>query len=430
MAMATTAARAQTASQPPAPGWRTANRAANSATMPMATPPMPGTAVKDPARSKVRRMYRRLSMARSCNSTGSVWGAAITLDDSAGEAEFQVLFIIKSRGRAKKLCFWSTLVNCWRGPEGGILSRGCPAEIRPLRASTARLGAAAPDSGGGFLYVLRPDRFPDLDQTAREQDFLEGDFPRAGIVARKTGLGETAAQRTAGSVRRRADHGAVVRPEDGSDQRPDPVRFRCRRPGRRQDLSRAQEQGQPHPRIRGLVPKGPGTGGDRRARGRRGGRLPEGVGDQPGRRWGAGQPGHDLLPSPQIRGGREVLSGRHRGGPRISAGAIQPGQPVRRAGTHCGSSGLLPARARAESALRRRALQPGAAVRTSGRCPQGRPPLEGLPEAGQFRTMGRDRPPSAGTLAASGSAVVGGRCNSVRASLGCTRRSLMPPCYP
>src|SRR5450756_278437 len=154
MAMATTAATAQTASQPPALGWRTANRAANTATTPISTPPLPGTAVNDPARSIVRRMYFRLSMACSCSSTGSVRGVAITLHDSAVAAAFQVLFVIKAsaRGerqkRGKDAPLWSTLLRYWRDPEGGILSRGCPPQVRALRAATARLGAPAPDSGG------------------------------------------------------------------------------------------------------------------------------------------------------------------------------------------------------------------------------------------------------------------------------------------
>ena len=94
MAMATTAAEVQTASQPPALGWKTASRAATRPTMPISTPPLPGTAVKSPARSRVRRMYWRLSMACACISTGTVRGA-ITLHDSADAAEFQVLFDIK-----------------------------------------------------------------------------------------------------------------------------------------------------------------------------------------------------------------------------------------------------------------------------------------------------------------------------------------------
>src|ERR1035437_6288259 len=364
MAMATTAATAQTASQPPALGWRTANRAANTATTPISTPPLPGTAVNDPARSNVRRMYFRLSMACSCSSTGSVRGVAITLDDSAVAVRFQVLFDIKKRVRAaakpgdrgekpprgvgseprgrswvamkspwqffmsfrgpkahpnrvekpprtsrnpvpaglrKDTPLWTTLLNCWREPEGGILSHGGPPQVRALRAPTARLGAPAPDTGGEFLYLLRPDRLPDPDQAARKQDFLEGDFPRAGIAARKTGVDEATAQRTSGGVRGRTHRGAPVGPEDGGHQRPDPVRFRCQRTGRHQDLPGAQAQDQPHPRIRGLVPEGVGAGGDRRARGGSGGRLPEGVGPQPRSRRGAGQPGHDLLPSPQIR---------------------------------------------------------------------------------------------------------------------------------
>src|ERR1035437_742724 len=100
MVMAITAAAVQTASQPPALGWRAANPAANTATTPISTPPLPGTAVNDPARSNVRRMYFRLSMACSCSSTGCVRGVAITLDDSADAAGFQVLFDIKKRVRA------------------------------------------------------------------------------------------------------------------------------------------------------------------------------------------------------------------------------------------------------------------------------------------------------------------------------------------
>src|ERR1035437_1420035 len=95
MAIATTAATVQTTSQPLAPGWWAANRAANRATTPISTPPLPGTAVKDPARSNVCRMYFRLSMACSCSSTGCVRGVAITLNDSAAAAGFQVLFDIK-----------------------------------------------------------------------------------------------------------------------------------------------------------------------------------------------------------------------------------------------------------------------------------------------------------------------------------------------
>src|SRR5450759_5074595 len=142
--------------------------------------------------------------------------------------------------RGKDALLWITLVKYWRDPEGGILSRGSPPQVRPLRASTARLGAPAPDTGGEFLYLLRPDRLPNPDQAARKQDFLEGDFPRAGIPARKAGVGETTAQRTSGGVRGRAHRGAAFGPEDGGHQRPDPVRFRCQRTGRHQNVPRAQ----------------------------------------------------------------------------------------------------------------------------------------------------------------------------------------------
>src|SRR6185369_6360705 len=99
MDIAITAAVVQTASQPPALGWRAARRAAPNATTPISTPPLPGTAVNDPARSSVCRMYFRLSMACSCSSTGCVRGVAISLDDSADGAAFQVLFEIKAARR-------------------------------------------------------------------------------------------------------------------------------------------------------------------------------------------------------------------------------------------------------------------------------------------------------------------------------------------
>ena len=74
------------------------------------------------------------------------------------------------------------------------------------------------------------------------------------------------------------------------------------------------------------------------------------------------------------------------------------------------------ARTGAESALRRRAFQPGAAVRAPGRCHEGGPSLEGLPETGQLRAVGRHRPPSVGTLAA-GRAPVAAQAGASRALL-------------
>ena len=54
---------------------RAGEPAAASALMPIATPPHPGTAVNEPARSMVSRMKRRLSIAWVCNETGSARGA-------------------------------------------------------------------------------------------------------------------------------------------------------------------------------------------------------------------------------------------------------------------------------------------------------------------------------------------------------------------
>src|SRR5262249_15336996 len=151
-------------SQPPALGWRAAIRAATNATIPISTPPLPGTAVNDPARSSVCRMYFRLSMACSCSSTGCVRGVAITLDDTADGCGLSSTF--RNKGQTPALYAaaaignirfsWMTLIKCWRDPEGGILSRGCPPQVRALRAAVARLGAPTPDSRGEFLYLLRP----------------------------------------------------------------------------------------------------------------------------------------------------------------------------------------------------------------------------------------------------------------------------------
>jgi len=49
--------------------------AAMSALAPIATPPQPGTAVNEPARSMVSRMNRKLSIACVCKETGSARGA-------------------------------------------------------------------------------------------------------------------------------------------------------------------------------------------------------------------------------------------------------------------------------------------------------------------------------------------------------------------
>ncbi len=63
--------------------WRDAMAAAPRAVMPMATPPQPGTAVKDAARSMVSRMKRRLS--RAWSSMGDRRGAGAICSGSAME---------------------------------------------------------------------------------------------------------------------------------------------------------------------------------------------------------------------------------------------------------------------------------------------------------------------------------------------------------
>jgi hypothetical protein len=56
---------------------REATHAAATAVDPINMPPTPGTAVKDPARSMVSRMYRKLSMACVWMATGSGRGLPI-----------------------------------------------------------------------------------------------------------------------------------------------------------------------------------------------------------------------------------------------------------------------------------------------------------------------------------------------------------------
>ena len=56
--------------------------------------PVIDTAVKEPARSMVRRIYRRFSMACACSSTGSVRGAPIQASD-AGARQFSSTFCYK-----------------------------------------------------------------------------------------------------------------------------------------------------------------------------------------------------------------------------------------------------------------------------------------------------------------------------------------------
>src|SRR5215510_4100010 len=53
--------------------------AATNADPPIATSPQPEMPVNDDERSMVSRMYRRLSMARSCNAGGASWDGGIRL---------------------------------------------------------------------------------------------------------------------------------------------------------------------------------------------------------------------------------------------------------------------------------------------------------------------------------------------------------------
>ncbi len=131
------------------------------------------------------------------------------------------------------------------------------------------------------------------------------------------------------------DRRARLRAEDGGHHRPDPVRFRRRRAGRHQELS-----GCVSPKSTACA--NPRSGSRKGWNSKRPARpwkqavdaIPEGTGAQPGSRRGSRQPRHDLLPTAQIRRGREILSGGDRSRSCVSAGPVQPRQPLRRAGTH------------------------------------------------------------------------------------------------
>src|ERR1019366_7835102 len=131
----------------------------------------------------------------------------------------------------------------------------------------------------------------------------------------------------------------------------------------------------------------------------------KGSGTEPKGGRGAGQSGHYRLPPAEIWRSGKILPRCDRGRSGIPTGAIQPGQPLRRAGTAERGAGTLPAGPGAELELRGRALQPGVAVRADRRCDEGRAPLEGVFEAGQFRAMGGDCAAPVGAAAADGGPV-------------------------
>ena len=92
---ASTASASQIASQRD-PCCRDAIHAAASAVDPISIPPIPGTAVKDPARSMVSRMYRRLSMACAWSAIGSGRVAAMLIIISGIEELFKYFPVQRS----------------------------------------------------------------------------------------------------------------------------------------------------------------------------------------------------------------------------------------------------------------------------------------------------------------------------------------------
>src|SRR5580698_3191213 len=102
--MANAASSSQVASQRSSVGCRLAMAAAASALMPMATPPHPGTAVNEPARSIVSRMRRRLSIAWVCNETGSARAARMLRTVAIGAIIGDSLCVVK----------WQRYWDLWR----------------------------------------------------------------------------------------------------------------------------------------------------------------------------------------------------------------------------------------------------------------------------------------------------------------------------
>jgi len=142
-------------------------------------------------------------------------------------------------------------------------------------------------------------------------------------------------------------------------------------------------------------------------RGGRGGRLPEGVGSEPRSRRGAGHLGTIYYRLHKFEEAEKYY---------LKAIEADPGYPLAQfnLGNLYDEQGRIPEAV----GFYRRALDlnPQYAdahfnlalvVRTPGRCHESRPPLEGLPEAGPYRTVGRYRPPPVGAFAASGPAVGG-----------------------
>ena len=113
-------------------------------------------------------------------------------------------------------------------------------------SGNCRLGAAAPDSGGDLLYLLRPDAFQTLIKL-RENQISAREISRALESLReklewvKQPLSELRVVSDGGRI---AVHVAGQKMEAISGQIL--LRFRRRRNGRHQELSRAQAQGQPH----------------------------------------------------------------------------------------------------------------------------------------------------------------------------------------
>src|SRR5687767_8614325 len=94
----TTASAIHTASHRTVPGCSDATTAATSAVSPSSTPPHPGTAVHDPARSTVWRMKRRSSIARASSDTGS---EVRSLRDGAGIMDE---ILLQDAGHCQVLC--------------------------------------------------------------------------------------------------------------------------------------------------------------------------------------------------------------------------------------------------------------------------------------------------------------------------------------
>src|SRR5438067_11811159 len=101
--------------------------AAANAVSPMAAPPQPGTAVKEPARSIVSRIKRRLSAARSSRGTrtgrGERAGSAGAMDYENTRSRGVVKFFAPQSRTGGSAAFWFPAVPSDKRYEAAMVKR-------------------------------------------------------------------------------------------------------------------------------------------------------------------------------------------------------------------------------------------------------------------------------------------------------------------